>query len=137
MYKLERSEKLKKILKKLFKKDKVRYEATLKKIDEVINTNDPNHYKNLSYDMKTFKRVHIDSHFVLIFKVDENETDLDKLEKILKPLEHMEESDLRELTEKEANKPLAITIELIKLLIAKQIKEEIQELKKEKFSKEE
>ena len=72
MYKLERSEKLKKILKKLFKKDKVRYEATLKKIDEVINTNDPNHYKNLSYDMKTFKRVHIDSHFVLIFKLDQN-----------------------------------------------------------------
>ena len=72
MYKFDRSEKLKKVLKKLFKKDKNRYEATLKKIYEVINSDDPNHYKNLSYDMKTFKRVHIDSHFVLIFKVDEN-----------------------------------------------------------------
>lgn len=72
MYKFERSEKLKKILKKLFKKDKVRYEITLKKIDEVMNSEDLNHYKNLKHKMKEFKRVHIDSHFVLIFKVDEN-----------------------------------------------------------------
>lgn len=70
MYKPERSEKLKKILKKLSKKDKVRYESTLKKIDEVIHCGDPDHYKNLAYDMKQFKRVHIDSHFVLIFRVD-------------------------------------------------------------------
>jgi|TARA_B100001971_G_C18075108_1_gene475224 YafQ family addiction module toxin component len=70
MYKWERSDKLKNILKKLFKKDKVRYEVTLKKINEVINSN-PNHYKNLSHSMKGFRRVHIDSHFVLIFKVDE------------------------------------------------------------------
>jgi len=72
MYEWGRSKKLKKILKKLFKKDKVRYEATLNKINEVVNSEDPNHYKNLSYDMKEFKRVHIDSHFVLIFKVDKN-----------------------------------------------------------------
>lgn len=71
MYSYDRSEKLKKILKKLFKKDKGRYEATLNKINEVINSKDPNHYKNLSYDMKAFKSVHIDSHFVLIFKLDE------------------------------------------------------------------
>ncbi|MBS3117728.1 addiction module toxin RelE [Candidatus Woesearchaeota archaeon] len=73
MYKFERSEKLKRILKKLIRKDKVRYEATLKKIDEVLNSEDPNHYKNLKHNMKEFKRVHIDSHFVLIFKVDENQ----------------------------------------------------------------
>jgi YafQ family addiction module toxin component len=72
MYKGGRSEKLKKILKKLFKKDRVRYEATLKKINEVVNSKDPNHYKNLSYDMKEFKRVYIDSHFVLIFKLDKD-----------------------------------------------------------------
>jgi len=71
MYEFDRSEKLKKILLKLYKKDKNRYEATLKKIKEVLNSPDPNHYKNLSHDMKSFKRVHIDSHFVLIFKVDE------------------------------------------------------------------
>ena len=71
MYNSERSDKLVKILKKLFKKDKNRYEATLNKIKEVINSDDPAHYKNLSRDMKQFKRVHIDSHFVLTFKVDE------------------------------------------------------------------
>ena len=71
MYEFDRSEKLKKILIKLSKKDKNRYETTLKKIKEVLNSSDPNHYKNLSHDMKAFKRVHIDSHFVLIFKVDE------------------------------------------------------------------
>lgn len=72
MYKWERSGKLKKILRELFKKDKVRYEATLNKMDEIINSKTPHHYKNLSYGMKKFKRVHIDSSFVLIFKVDEN-----------------------------------------------------------------
>lgn len=72
MFKFERSEKLIKILEKLFKKDKGRYEAALKKIYEVINSEDPDHYKNLSHDIKQFKRVHIDSHFVLTFKVDKN-----------------------------------------------------------------
>ena len=71
MYNSKRSDKLIKILKKLFKKDMGRYEATLKKINEVINSEYPHHYKNLSHDMKQFKRVHIDSHFVLTFNVDE------------------------------------------------------------------
>lgn len=72
MYNFERSDKLIKIFWKLFKKDKRRYEATLNKIDKVINSEDPDHYKNLSYDMKQFKGVHIDSHFVLTFKVDKS-----------------------------------------------------------------
>ncbi|MBN1386470.1 type II toxin-antitoxin system mRNA interferase toxin, RelE/StbE family [Candidatus Woesearchaeota archaeon] len=71
MYRSERSDKLIKILKKLFKKDKSRYEAALNKIWEISNSEDPHHYKNLSHDMKDYKRVHIDSHFVLIFHVDE------------------------------------------------------------------
>jgi len=70
MYNFQRSDKLIKILKKLFKKDKKRYGATLNKIKEVINSGNPNHYKNLTHDMKQFKRVHI-GHFVLTFKVDE------------------------------------------------------------------
>ncbi|MFH1636848.1 MAG: type II toxin-antitoxin system RelE/ParE family toxin [Candidatus Woesearchaeota archaeon] len=73
MYGFERSEKLKKILKKIFKKDKVRYEAALRKINEILNSEDPDHYKNLRYNMKEFKRVHIDSHFVLIFKINKTE----------------------------------------------------------------
>jgi YafQ family addiction module toxin component len=72
MYSFERSDKLIKILKKLFKKDKVRYEATLNKINEVIKSNNPNRYKNLCYNLKEFKGVHIDTHFVLTFKIDEN-----------------------------------------------------------------
>jgi YafQ family addiction module toxin component len=70
MHKFERSDKLIKILKKLFKKDKIRYEATIKKIQEVISSEDPNRYKNLSYDLSDFKGIHIDTHFILIFKVD-------------------------------------------------------------------
>ena len=70
MREFELSLKLKRILKKLAKKDRVRYEAALKKIDEVCSSQDIGHYKNLSYDMKEFKRVHILSHFVLIFKFD-------------------------------------------------------------------
>lgn len=72
MYSWERSDKLIKILKKLFKKDKGRYEATLNKIHEVITCENPVRYKNLCYDLKSFKGVHIDTHFVLTFKIDEN-----------------------------------------------------------------
>ena len=70
MHEFEVSIKLKKILKKLVKKDRLRYEATLKKIDEICSNPDIGHYKNLSYNLKEFKRVHILSHFVLIFKFD-------------------------------------------------------------------
>lgn len=70
MYSFERSDELDKILKKLMKRDKVRFEAVLKKIREVCES--PHHYKNLQHDLKEFKRVHIDSSFVIVFKVDEN-----------------------------------------------------------------
>lgn len=70
MYSYERSDELAKILKKLFKKNKVRYEATLKKIEQVCEN--PLHYKNLQHDLKDLKRVHVDSSFVLVFQVDEN-----------------------------------------------------------------
>ncbi|MBI5553130.1 MAG: addiction module toxin RelE [Candidatus Diapherotrites archaeon] len=64
------SEKLEKILQKLSRKDKIRLEAALKKMDEIASSPDIEHYKNLSHAMKEFKRVHIDTHFVLIFKFD-------------------------------------------------------------------
>ncbi len=62
---------LDKILLKLSKKDKIQYEQILKKIDEVINSLDINHYKNLRNPLQSYKRVHI-GHFVLLFKVDDN-----------------------------------------------------------------
>jgi len=54
---------------KLSKKDKSRYEFIIKKIEEIINSNNIEHYKNLRYDMKESKRVHI-GHFVLVFSYD-------------------------------------------------------------------
>lgn len=57
---------LQKILNKLSKKDKSLYEQVLKKIEEIINSSDVEHYKNLRYSLSDCKRVHI-GHFVLVF----------------------------------------------------------------------
>ncbi|KKG14126.1 hypothetical protein EO98_09110 [Methanosarcina sp. 2.H.T.1A.6] len=69
MYKLLIRVKLSKELRKLNKKNHVLFEAIFKKADEIcIN---PQHYKNLNYPLNKYKRVHIDSNFVLCFSVDE------------------------------------------------------------------
>ena len=57
---------LSRILTKLSKKDKKAYEAVMKKIEEVANSGDVEHYKNLRHNMKDSKRVHL-GHFVLVF----------------------------------------------------------------------
>jgi len=57
------------VLAKLEKKDRQLYENLLNKMNEILNNSDIEHYKNLRYDMKEFKRVHI-GHFVLVFKFD-------------------------------------------------------------------
>ena len=67
MYNFDVSENLEKILNKLSKKDKSLYNQILKKIDEVIHSKNVEHYKNLRYNMKDSKRVHI-GHFILIFQ---------------------------------------------------------------------
>ncbi len=64
--------KLKKIFGKIYSKDKARYEAAMKKVEEVSNSENLEHYKNLRYSMKRFKRVHIDSHLVLVFRLENN-----------------------------------------------------------------
>lgn len=64
---------LKKKLSRLFKKDIVLYNATLKKIEEIVCCNEITHYKNLRGPLKEFKRVHVKSSFVLIFKYIESE----------------------------------------------------------------
>ena len=43
------SERLRKILKKLYKKEKLTYERVIKKIKEVSSSGDIEHYKNLRY----------------------------------------------------------------------------------------
>ena len=63
------SEHLRGVLTKLAKKNKVMYEQVLKKIQEVTEIYDVEHYKNLQYNMKDSKRVHI-GHFVLVFQYD-------------------------------------------------------------------
>lgn len=72
MFNFDVSDELKFIIKKLSKKDKKKVEIINKKIKQIINCDEEsiNHYKNLRHDLKEFKRVHIDNHFVLTFKVD-------------------------------------------------------------------
>ena len=82
-------EKLHQILKKLFKKDKKRYEIVWKKINEIINSSDIEHYKNLKFPMNEFKRVRIDKSFILVFKYEKRDDkvkfyDLDHHDKIYK-----------------------------------------------------
>ena len=67
MYKFKISEHLQEILKKLSRKDKNLYAQTIKKIDEIVNSYDVKHYKNLKFNMKGSKRAHI-GHFVLVFQ---------------------------------------------------------------------
>ncbi|VVB91427.1 Uncharacterised protein [uncultured archaeon] len=85
MYKILIEEKLQEMLKKLYKKDKKRYDICMRKIEEIVNN--PEQYKPLRHDMKNIRRVHIAKSFVLIFKV-ENDTvkflDLDHHDKIYK-----------------------------------------------------
>ena len=75
MYPYDYSEKLQKILNKLSKKSKDLYEQILNKIEEIINSGDVEHYKNLKYDLKEFKGVHI-GHFVLVFRYDKNQNSI-------------------------------------------------------------
>ncbi|MBS3081587.1 type II toxin-antitoxin system RelE/ParE family toxin [Candidatus Pacearchaeota archaeon] len=72
MFDFNLSDKLKAIIKKLIKKDKRKVESINKKIKEIINSDNEKiqHYKNLRHDLSEYKRVHIEKHFVLIFKVD-------------------------------------------------------------------
>ena len=72
MFNFNLTDELKAIIKKLAKKDKKRVEIINKKIKQIINSDSVSieHYKNLKHDLKDFKRIHIDSSFVLVFKVD-------------------------------------------------------------------
>ncbi len=66
------SDKLKSILKKLFKKDKRRYKIIIKKMEQIVQLSESEieHFKNLRHDLSNRKRVHIDKSFVLTFRFD-------------------------------------------------------------------
>ena len=72
MFDFNLSDELKLKIRKLVNKDKKKVEIINKKIKEIINNDVVSivRYKNLRYDLKEFKRVHIDNNFVLTFKVD-------------------------------------------------------------------
>jgi mRNA-degrading endonuclease RelE of RelBE toxin-antitoxin system len=69
MYNFIVSDNLRRNLKRISKKDKILFDKILKKINEIVNSDDIDHYKNLKYSLKDSKRVHI-GHFVLIFQYD-------------------------------------------------------------------
>ena len=72
MHKFEIETKLYITLQKIFKKDKKKYAIIWKKINEIINSETVEHYKNLRYDLGELRRVHI-GHFVLVFRFNKEE----------------------------------------------------------------
>ena len=66
-------EKLKRLIKKSYKKDKVMYGALIGKMQEILTCEDVNHYKNLRRPLQHLKRVHIKGSFVLTFKFSESD----------------------------------------------------------------
>jgi len=69
MYTLSIRPSLKKKFEKLGIKNPKQAEIIAKKSEEIII--DPQRYKNLRAPLNHWKRVHIDSHFVLTFSIDE------------------------------------------------------------------
>ncbi len=66
-------DKLKKIIEKLHKKNPSVYEALMKKIEEILNCDNVEHYKNLRSPLQEYKRVHIGSSSILLFKYVKSE----------------------------------------------------------------
>ncbi|MBI5553499.1 MAG: addiction module toxin RelE [Candidatus Diapherotrites archaeon] len=64
------SDRLKEILKHLARRDPKKVMIINKKIKQITNSDEETieHYKNLRHDLKEFKRVHIETHFVLTFQ---------------------------------------------------------------------
>lgn len=69
MYQYKIQPNLQKIMLKLFKKDKQTRERIIKKIKEIINSKDIEHYKNLKAPLQHLKRVQVREK-VLVFKFD-------------------------------------------------------------------
>ena len=69
MYSLYIKPELSKLFEKLSKKNKAQLEIIFSKVDEILEN--PHRYKNLRAPLNNWKRVHIDTHFVLTFSIDE------------------------------------------------------------------
>jgi len=71
MFDFDYSDELKDTLKKLYKKDRTRFEFLEKKMKEIVSQDLETimHYKNLHNELSDRKRVHIGENFVLTFRV--------------------------------------------------------------------
>jgi YafQ family addiction module toxin component len=69
MYTIKTSSRIDKIFLKLCKKNPKQMEIISKKVEEIVKN--PQRYKNLRAPMEVCKGVHIDTHFVLVFSIDE------------------------------------------------------------------
>jgi len=88
MHNFRVEDKLEQTIKKLVKKDPVLHRRILNKMKEIVNSFDIEHYKNLQYNLKDSKRIHI-GHFVLVFRFDKENNlvifdDFDHHDKIYK-----------------------------------------------------
>ncbi len=61
---------LRKKLKKLAKKDRILAQIFYRKLQEVINRDKVDSYKNLKSPMNLFKRIHLTDNYILLFKVE-------------------------------------------------------------------
>jgi len=68
MYTDKYSKEIVRKLKKLKKRDPNQYQIVCKKMDWILD-NPEHRYKDLHYDMKGIKRIHL-RHFVLVFIID-------------------------------------------------------------------
>lgn len=76
MYSLSIKPEADKIFSKLSKKDTRQLETIHKKILEIREN--PNHnYKHLKNPLQNFYGVHVDTHFVLIFKIEHEKSNID------------------------------------------------------------
>jgi len=72
MYELDIKQEADKIFRRLSKKNKKQLMTISKKIEDIKSN--PHHiYKFLRKPLQSFNRIHIDKHFVLIFKINHNE----------------------------------------------------------------
>lgn len=87
MYQLEFTKTMSEILADLIKHNYSRYEKIKKKMEQILLY--PQHYKPLKYDLKGYRAVHVDTQFVLVFRlIEETKTvkfiDFDHHDKIYK-----------------------------------------------------
>lgn len=74
MYDYDITDKLRKKLEKIGKKDKILAQNFYKKLQEIISRdeNGLNSYKNLRSPLNEYKRIHLTDNYILLFAVEKN-----------------------------------------------------------------